>query len=152
MTAPERRRMRDDQLIEWIKSFVDRHQYAPSIREIGKKFGHSSSATTKAWVDRLRKEKRLDWIDGETRTLHVVELSRSMFAFDLAMNDELGDCDKCGNVDCVLVGELTIITNRMVSAPVEAESCIICEPVPELPEDEEEVIPPEDDLDDGQHL
>ena len=72
----EQRKQRDGHLIEWIGNFVKREGYAPSVREVGEAFGLSSSSTTADWLNRLRREGRVDWEDGETRTLHVTKGKR----------------------------------------------------------------------------
>lgn len=79
---------RDDQCVEYIADYLRRKQYAPTVREIGKRFGQSSSSTTSQWLQRLRREGRIDWTDGETRTLHVVRQDPSP---DVVLTDDVPD-------------------------------------------------------------
>ncbi len=76
MLTFEQRRERDDKLIHWVGSFLRKNRYAPSVREIGAAFGLSSTSTTADWLSRLRREGRVNWREGETRTLHVVKPKR----------------------------------------------------------------------------
>lgn len=64
---------RDDLLVRWIDAFLDEKGYAPAVREIGQAFDLASSASVKSWLDRLRKEGRVTWVEGQTRTLHTVK-------------------------------------------------------------------------------
>lgn len=68
----EKQEARDDDLVEFIDAYLDVHRYAPTFREVGKAFNLSSSSSVHQWLKRLRREDRIDWVDGETRTLHTV--------------------------------------------------------------------------------
>lgn len=68
----EQRKQRDAHLIEWIRSFVRKYGFAPSVREVGEAFGLSSPSTVADWLNRLKRDGQVNWVEGETRTLHVV--------------------------------------------------------------------------------
>lgn len=69
--SAEQRQERDARLIAWIASYLKRKKFAPTVREIGEAFGLSSTSTTFEWLNRLRREGRIDWCPGEVRTIHV---------------------------------------------------------------------------------
>lgn len=82
MSTDAKRRARDDKLVDWVESYLTKHKYAPTVREVGKAFGLSSTSTTSQWLQRLRREGRVDWNDGDTRTLHVKEIRVTVAPLD----------------------------------------------------------------------
>ncbi len=64
---------RDDELIAWIDYYLAEHKYAPALHEVGKRFALSSKSTVSHWLSRLKREDRVNWTPGESRTLHTVK-------------------------------------------------------------------------------
>jgi SOS-response transcriptional repressor LexA len=65
-------RLHDDDLCAWIEDFVEQHRYAPTVRELMEACGYTSSSSAKVRLDRLRREGRVTWNEGEQRTLRTV--------------------------------------------------------------------------------
>ncbi len=63
---------RDEEFIAWLNWFVREHRYAPSIRDIAKAFGYRSTGSVSIWMQRLRDEGKVEWRNGEARTLRTV--------------------------------------------------------------------------------
>lgn len=64
-------RRNNDELLEqeykiylFLIKYIKEHGYAPSIREIGKGVGLSSTATIKYYLDRLEKKKKIERGEG----------------------------------------------------------------------------------------
>lgn len=60
-------------MVDFIRQHQAARGYAPTIREVGEAVGLSSSSSAQAALRQLRDEGRIDWVDGEPRTLHIVE-------------------------------------------------------------------------------
>lgn len=56
---------------DFIDEFLIGHRYAPSVEEIGARFGWTSKATTFRYLSALREEGLVDWLDGQPRTVHT---------------------------------------------------------------------------------
>lgn len=55
----------------FVAWFLDAHDYAPSLREIAAGVRMSDGGTYHHLMV-LRAERRLDWLDGQPRTYHLV--------------------------------------------------------------------------------
>jgi repressor LexA len=67
------RRQKD--IVEFIRRFVTKHKYPPTVREIAHGVSLKSSATVQVHLNKLRAKGVLDWEDASTRTIHVLEKS-----------------------------------------------------------------------------
>lgn len=65
-------RCSDDDLCVFIDRYLEENRYAPSIRDVMVKMEVTSTSTVAARLNRLRRQKRVDWADGQVRTLHTV--------------------------------------------------------------------------------
>lgn len=65
-------RIDDDALVCWISDFTPSHDYAPSVREVATFLGVNVS-TTHHRLARLRREGKVTWNEGETRTLRAIK-------------------------------------------------------------------------------
>lgn len=61
----------------FIDEFLTGHRYAPSIVDIGARFGWASKATTFRHLALLRAEGLIDWVDGQPRTFHTLNRGAS---------------------------------------------------------------------------
>ena len=67
----------DPKWLEFIAQFSREHGYPPTVREIQRGLGISSSSVVDYWLHRLSKEGRLTWQWGKVRTLRVVEAAET---------------------------------------------------------------------------
>lgn len=70
MTANEDREI---QVCEAISRFSAEHGYQPTVRELAAMVSLPSSTVWQALV-RLRRAAKVDWVEGQPRTLHVCQL------------------------------------------------------------------------------
>ena len=58
-------------VLKTIDRWLRTHRYAPTVRDIGYVLGYRSSATVWFHLAALRRDGRVDWLDGQVRTLHL---------------------------------------------------------------------------------
>ncbi|MEK3993734.1 hypothetical protein MKY29_03180 [Psychrobacillus sp. FSL K6-2365] len=64
------KRQRD--IYDFIKHFLNEHNYAPSMREITTAVGLKSVSTTHGHLERLRNKGYIDFINTLPRTLQII--------------------------------------------------------------------------------
>lgn len=64
---------RHRQIVEFIQGYRGQNGYPPTVDEIGQAIGLRSKSTVHGYLDRMRKQRLVDWEDGKPRTLRVVE-------------------------------------------------------------------------------
>ncbi len=64
---------RDEKRLAWIVDFTARYGYPPTVRQIQEHEGWKSVESAHSFLSRMRREKRVEWEDGQVRTLRVVE-------------------------------------------------------------------------------
>jgi SOS-response transcriptional repressor LexA len=74
MTAQKR------EILEQIECFYLDHGYQPNVRELGALVGLSSSSTIHNHLNNLRQMGKVDWVDGQVRTLHVTDTQNERIA------------------------------------------------------------------------
>ena len=62
------------EILDNIKSFINKNGYSPSIREICKIANLNSPATMYAHLNNLKEKGYISWIDGKARTIRVMEV------------------------------------------------------------------------------
>lgn len=60
------------ELHDWLVEFIHDNQYAPSIRQMMEAMHLKSPAPIQSRLERLRKKKYIDWVDGKARTLKIL--------------------------------------------------------------------------------
>jgi repressor LexA len=60
------------ELHDWLVDYIRDHQHAPSIRQMMVAMNLKSPAPIQSRLERLRKKKYIDWIDGKARTLKIL--------------------------------------------------------------------------------
>lgn len=63
---------KERQVLDYIKQFIQRYGYAPTLKEIGDANGMSSAATVHEHIDRLRQKGFIRKLDGTARGLEIV--------------------------------------------------------------------------------
>lgn len=58
-------------VLSYIERFIDRHDYAPSFREIGESFGFSSVATVAGYVNALKTKGYLSSVENLSRSIQL---------------------------------------------------------------------------------
>lgn len=62
---------RQAQILEYLTSFIAKHNFAPSYREIGQHFGLSSTATIAEHIESLRNKGYLDHEENLARSISI---------------------------------------------------------------------------------
>ena len=78
--ARKKREGIEEEILNFIKEFMNEHGYSPSVREIGSAVGFSSSSTIHGYIKRLEEEGRLVMAADKTRTINLKEEKQSPFA------------------------------------------------------------------------
>ena len=60
------------ELHDWLVEYIREHQHSPSIRQMMTAMKLKSPAPIQSRLERLRKKKYIDWIDGQARTLKIL--------------------------------------------------------------------------------
>lgn len=63
-------------ILEFAAAFIDEHGYSPTVQEIGDAVGLTSKSSIHYHLERLRESGHVTWVDGQNRTLRVVETNR----------------------------------------------------------------------------
>lgn len=66
---------RDIDVYNFIVKFIKKYQYSPSIREIGKALGLSSSSSVHRHLVILKRLKYIKYEKGKSRTIVILERS-----------------------------------------------------------------------------
>jgi SOS-response transcriptional repressor LexA len=74
-------------MLGFITAFVGSHGYGPTIREMQDGLGISSTAVVNYRMHILKREGRLEWQEGLSRTVRVVDLKDDGIAAHKADND-----------------------------------------------------------------
>ena len=59
-------------LYEWIKAFIAKHDYSPTITEITDAYGFSSPAPIQSRLRYLRDKGYITWQPGKNRTIAIL--------------------------------------------------------------------------------
>ena len=62
---------RQSEIYGFIVGYIIEHQYPPSVREIRDGVGLSSTGTVNKYMEDLRKQGRIDYLDKQPRTIRV---------------------------------------------------------------------------------
>lgn len=60
------------QIYEYIKGYIKKHQYSPTIKEITDAVDLKSTSTTHGHIERMRKQGYIDFINMRSRTLQIL--------------------------------------------------------------------------------
>jgi len=60
------------ELFDWLVSYIDETQHAPSIRQMMRAMNLRSPAPIQSRLERLRNKGYVDWTDGKARTLRIL--------------------------------------------------------------------------------
>lgn len=75
---------RQKEILDYIREYIEDHEYAPTYREIGEKFEFSSVATVAAHIDNLKDKGALEKSYNEARSLMVnIEKEKKEFEIPL---------------------------------------------------------------------
>uniref|UniRef100_UPI00403ED900 LexA family protein n=1 Tax=Paenibacillus sp. FSL W8-0194 TaxID=2921711 RepID=UPI00403ED900 len=66
---------RQNEVLEFIKEFISKNGYSPTVREISEHMGYSSASTAFSIVERLIKNGQIRKNRGP-RTIHLVQSGR----------------------------------------------------------------------------
>lgn len=60
-------------MLSVIKQFIKKNHYSPTVRELGKELGYSSSSTVFTHLEKLRKEEYVTWEPSKPRTIKILK-------------------------------------------------------------------------------
>lgn len=63
----------EDEILNYIKKFVGKYHYSPTVREIAKNSRLSSSSTVLIYLNKLKNKGLIDWEAGRPRTIKILE-------------------------------------------------------------------------------
>lgn len=66
LTAPQQ------ELFDWLRSYISRHQHSPSIREMVEAMGLRSPAPIQSRLRHLQRKGWITWQEGQARTLQLL--------------------------------------------------------------------------------
>ncbi len=64
---------RREQIVAFIDQCITGNGYSPTVREIGRGVGLTSTSTVQHHLGWLREEGRITWVDGFPRTFRLAE-------------------------------------------------------------------------------
>ena len=65
------------ELYDWLVQYIQINQHAPSIRQMMVAMNLRSPAPIQSRLERLRRKKYIDWVDGKARTLKILHSQQS---------------------------------------------------------------------------
>lgn len=86
-------------MLNFIDAFVDRHGYGPSVRQMQDGLEISSTSVVNYRMNILRREGRLEWEEGLSRTVRVVNHSMDNIVIRLEGDDAKMFRDAVGDGD-----------------------------------------------------
>lgn len=102
---------RQKRVLDYIKQYFDAHQEAPTIAEIGKEFGMSSSASAHHVVSILERQGVIRRIPNVSRGIELVEEGTSVEAYKIPL---LGIASAGAPIEAVLNYETVSIPQDMM--------------------------------------
>lgn len=102
---------RQKRVLDYIKQYFDDHQEAPTIAEIGKEFGMSSSASAHHVVSILEREGLIRRIPNVSRGIELVEEGTNVEAYKIPL---LGIASAGAPIEAVLNYETVSIPQDMM--------------------------------------
>ncbi|MBD1998702.1 repressor LexA [Leptolyngbya sp. FACHB-541] len=60
------------QLYDWLASYIKEYQHSPSIRQMMKAMGLKSPAPIQSRLEHLRTKGYIDWTEGKARTIRLI--------------------------------------------------------------------------------
>lgn len=102
---------RQKRVLDYIKQYFDAHQEAPTIAEIGKEFGMSSSASAHHVVSILEREGLIRRIPNVSRGIELVEEATNAEAYKIPL---LGIASAGAPIEAVLNYETVSIPQDMM--------------------------------------
>lgn len=73
--TPEPLTEAQQELYDWLVTYIRDNQHSPSIRQMMRAMGLKSPAPIQARLDHLRKKGWIDWDEGKARTVRILEMS-----------------------------------------------------------------------------
>jgi len=64
---------RQQAVLDWITGFIDVHGYSPTLRQIAFAFNAKTPSAVQPHLNALRRKGRINWVDGQSRTIRPVE-------------------------------------------------------------------------------
>ena len=64
------------ELYDWLREFINKNHYPPSIREMMKAMGLRSPAPIQARLERMRDKGYVTWIEGKARTIKPLKVKK----------------------------------------------------------------------------
>lgn len=61
------------QLLNWLADYIQRHQHSPSIRQMMKAMNLKSPAPVQSRLEHLRAKGYIDWSSGRARTIRILQ-------------------------------------------------------------------------------
>ena len=99
---------RQKQILRYITKQIEKNGYSPSVREIGKAVGLSSTATVHNYLKQLEELKYIKKENQKGRTLRILKQEDEFYdASKLAKNSQKAFFNKKELVDVPLVGKIT---------------------------------------------
>jgi len=68
------------ELMELVSEYHDEHKYCPSLRDIMDALHISSTSVVRYYLDDLRLKGYIDWLDGQSRTVHLTMLGENFLS------------------------------------------------------------------------
>lgn len=72
LTGPEPDRSRDEAILGFVAAHGQAYGYPPTYEEIAAHVGLGSRAAVRRRIERLRRDGRIWWVRGSSRTLGVI--------------------------------------------------------------------------------
>jgi len=70
-TLPTTLTPRQQEVLLWIRGYIDTHGYSPTIREIASGFGWTTNGVM-CHLRPMRRKGVVVWLDGHSRTIRVI--------------------------------------------------------------------------------
>jgi len=69
-------RVSPEQVFAWIETYINQHQYAPSIRDIAQAMGYHSPSPIQRHLNVLKEREWLDWTPQKARSYQILKPSQ----------------------------------------------------------------------------
>lgn len=72
LSRTERTMKREEEIINIIKAYYQKHNYSPTVREIAKKASVSSTSTVLRYLNKLQEKGLIEWQHKMPRTIQIL--------------------------------------------------------------------------------
>jgi repressor LexA len=73
LTRAEKSKLKEETILEIIKTYWKKYNYSPTVREIARKASISSTSTVLKYLNKLQDKGFIEWKEKTPRTIQIID-------------------------------------------------------------------------------